>query len=62
MTVAQLVKQDPDQLYAKLSALSHDRIDPCMHDVFSATIHQARTGEALAWWAFSAARKQRAKT
>jgi len=56
-TIEQLAKQDADQLYARLSSISKDRVDPCVHDVFSATIHQARTGEALPWWHFSAARK-----
>ena len=60
-TVQQLATQNPDQLYAQLSALSKDRVDPCVHDVFSATIHQARTGESLPWWRFSAARKRRQK-
>lgn len=60
-TVGQLAKQDADQLYARLSFLSKGRVDPCVHDVFSATIHQARTGEALPWWSFSAARKLRQK-
>ena len=59
--VQQLAQQDADQLYAQLSALSKDRVDPCVHDVISATIHQARTGEALPWWSFSAARKLRQK-
>lgn len=58
-TTQQLANQNADQLYARLSGLSKDRVDPCVHDVFSATIHQARTGEALPWWSFSAARKQR---
>lgn len=60
-TVQQLANQDADQLYTQLSALSNDRVDPCVHDVFSATILQARTGEALPWWSFSAARKLRQK-
>ena len=58
-TIAELAKQDADDLFAQLSALSEGRVDPCVHDVFSATIHQARIGEALPWWHFSAARKRR---
>lgn len=58
-TIAQLAKQDADQLYGQLCSIIKDRVDPCVHDVFSATIHQAQTGEALLWWKFSAARKQR---
>ena len=58
-TVAELAGQDADQLYDRLCNLSGTRQDPCVHDVFSAAIHQARTGEALDWWAFTAARKAR---
>jgi hypothetical protein len=32
-----------------------------VHDVLSATINQARTGDALPWWHFSDARKRRQK-
>ena len=60
-TIEQLAKQDADQLYGRISLISKDRVDPCVHDVFSATIHQARTGEALPWWDFTAARKLRQK-
>jgi Pathogenicity locus len=31
--------------------------DPCVYDVFAAAIHQARTGEAKNWWAFTGERK-----
>jgi Pathogenicity locus len=58
-TVEQLAAEDADRLYDRLCALTNRRHDPCVHDVFSATIHQARTGEALDWWAFTPARKAR---
>ena len=58
-TIEQLAEQDADQLYDQLNSISKDRVDPCVHDVFSATIHQARNGEALPWWSFSAARNLR---
>jgi len=57
--VADLVAQDADALYLRLCKLTHARHDPCVHDTFAAAIHQARTGEALAWWAFTPARKER---
>lgn len=60
-TVEQLAEQDADDLYFKLSATLGERVDPCVHDVFTATIHQAQTGEAFSWWHFSDARKQRQK-
>lgn len=60
-TVEQLAEEDADHLFGTLSATRGERVDPCVHDVFSATIHQARTGEALPWWHFSGARKRRQK-
>lgn len=56
---AELAACDPDDLYMKLCARTGQRHDPCVHDVFAATIHQARTGEALNWWAFTPARRER---
>jgi len=60
-TVAELAARDADTLYLELGAITGTRPDPCVHDTFAAAIHQARTGEALPWWAFTAARKQRQK-
>jgi Pathogenicity locus len=56
-TVVQLGECEADTLYNELQIRSGQRQDPCVWDVFAATIHQARTGEALNWWAFTAERK-----
>ena len=58
-TVAELAAQDPDALYRRLRRVTGARPDPCVHDVFSAAIHEARTGEARDWWTFTPARKLR---
>lgn len=58
-TVAQLARCDADRLYARIQRLTNTRHDPCVGDTFAAAIHQARTGEALPWWAFSRVRKLR---
>ncbi len=58
-TVAQLSICDPDYLHTTLEKRTGVRQDPCVWDVFAATIHQARTGEAKNWWAFTAIRKAR---
>jgi hypothetical protein len=58
-TVGELAPCDADTLYADLCQRTGFRHDPCVHDVFAAAIHQAKTGEALNWWAFTAARKSR---
>ena len=57
--VPQLAKQNADVLYTKLCILTGGRHDPCVHDTFAAAIHQAKTGEALNWWAFTPLRKAR---
>lgn len=60
-TVSQLAQQNADELYTRLSKLTGGRHDPCVHDTFAAAIHQAKTGEALNWWAFTPMRKERQK-
>ena len=58
-TLAHLAAQDADRLYLRLCEQTACRHDPCVHDVFAATIHQARTGEAVNWWNYTPARKLR---
>jgi thioesterase domain-containing protein len=58
-TVAELALQDADTLYLRLNALTRQRHDPCVWDVFAAAIHQARTGEAKPWWVWTPDRKRR---
>ncbi|KXV71942.1 helix-hairpin-helix domain-containing protein [Acetobacter cerevisiae] len=58
-TVEQLAEREPDALYLALCQKTLQRHDPCVHDVFAAAIHQARTGEALNWWRFTPDRKIR---
>jgi hypothetical protein len=58
-SVSQLAEQKVDELYTRLSLITGSRQDPCVHDTFAAAIHQAKTGEALNWWAFTALRKER---
>lgn len=52
-TLAELAASDPDVLHQALERATGKRQDPCVRDVFAATIHQARTGEALDWWHFT---------
>lgn len=51
--------RDADSLYVTLCRLTQTRQDPCVHDVFTAAIHQVKTGQALDWWFFTPARKAR---
>ncbi len=58
-SVEHLSACDPDILFAELQKRSGVRQDPCVWDVFAATIHQARTGEPKNWWHFTPIRKER---
>ncbi len=56
-SVAQLATCKPENLYHDLQRLTGIRQDPCVYDVFAAAVHQAQTGEAKNWWAFTGERK-----
>lgn len=58
-SVAQLADESADELYLALCDHKGERVDPCAHDLITAAIHQARTGEPRDWWEFSAERKAR---
>ncbi len=58
-TVGELATKDADALYVQLCEITRQRHDPCVHDVFTAAIHQAKTGEAVNWWNYTPARKLR---
>lgn len=59
-SVAQLACCTPDALYTRIQEITGSGHDPCVWDTFAAAIHQAKTGEALPWWAFTKVRKARA--
>jgi nucleotidyltransferase/DNA polymerase involved in DNA repair len=58
-TVSELATTDADTLYVRLCETTQQRHDPCVHDVFTAAIHQAKTGEAVNWWVYTPSRKSR---
>jgi hypothetical protein len=58
-SVADLAKQEPDELYLRLCQQTKSRQDPCVWDTFAAAIHFAKTGEAKKWWDYSEDRKKR---
>ncbi|MBL8764019.1 MAG: helix-hairpin-helix domain-containing protein [Phycisphaerae bacterium] len=57
-SIAQLARRDPLALYRALCRKTGQRHDPCVIDVFMATIAQARGGAPKPWWTFTARRKQ----
>lgn len=60
-SVAQLAKQDPKKLYARLERLTGQHQDPCVLDTFQAAVAQARNprlpAEQCQWWYWSRKRK-----
>ncbi len=64
-TVAQLAKQDPGRMYAKMERATGKRQDPCVLDTFCAAVAQARNprlaAEKCQWWWWSRKRKKRRK-
>ena len=58
-SIDNLAKQDPDALYRRLQRRIGKACDPCLHDTFSAIIHEAQTGERTPWFAWTAKRKRR---
>jgi len=61
-SVAQLARQNPERMYARLSRLTEQRQDPCVLDVFDAAVAQARNPrlavEKCQWWYWSKKRKK----
>jgi len=60
--LGQLAREEPDDLYRRLCTLTGQRQDPCVLDVFSAAVAQARDPELppeqCQWWYWSRQRKQ----
>jgi nucleotidyltransferase/DNA polymerase involved in DNA repair len=64
-TVAQLARQDPERMYAKLGRVARQHQDICVLDVFRAAVAQARNPrlavDKCQWWWWSEKRKKRSK-
>ncbi len=62
-SVKQLARQNPQRLFEKLCRMTGQAQDPCVLDVFSAAVAQARNprlpAEQCQWWYWSRARKAR---
>lgn len=64
-TVEQLAEEDPRELYDRLCAITGQRQDPCVLDVFHCAVAQARNprlpAEQRNWWYWSRKRKAAAQ-
>lgn len=58
-SIQELSKANPDELYARLQHKTGRAHDPCVWDIFSAIIHEAKTGEKTRWWSWTSVRKKR---
>jgi hypothetical protein len=54
----QLKGRDPFELYERLCRKTGRRHDPCLLDVFIATVRFVEGAPALPWWHYTAERKQ----
>lgn len=54
----QLKGRDPFILYDSLCRITGRRQDPCMIDVFLATVRHVEGAPALPWWHYTAERKR----
>jgi Pathogenicity locus len=63
-SVAQLAREEPEDLYKRLCLITGQRQDPCVLDVFCAAVAQARNPELppakCQWWYWSRERKRAA--
>src|SRR5258705_9846631 len=61
-SVAQLARQNPQQLYAKLGRVARQHQDICVLDTFCAAVAQAKNprlpAEKCEWWDWSRKRKE----
>ena len=53
-----LIGKEPFELYDKLCAISGERHDPCVIDIFMSVVHFMEGGEPLPWWSFTDERKK----
>lgn len=58
-SIKELAAADPDDLYIQIQLITGHKHDPCVWDVFSAIIHEARTGIKKPWWEWTPIRKKR---
>lgn len=57
-TPEQLKGCDPWELYDRLCRITGQRHDPCLLDVFIATVRFVEGAPALPWWHYTAERKR----
>ncbi|WP_416306264.1 helix-hairpin-helix domain-containing protein [Neptunicella sp. SCSIO 80796] len=55
---AELIGQDPYQLYQQLSTITGVRQDPCVLDTYMAAVDYMQGGSAKKWWEFTKLRKK----
>ena len=56
---ADLVGEQPDELYRSLSAATRTRQDPCVLDVFISAVRFMEGAPPRPWWHYTAERKRR---
>ena len=59
--IKQLSNKNPDDMFQELQKITSKKHDICSLDVFSAIVHEAKTGEKTPWWQWSKVRKSKIK-
>lgn len=57
-TAADLIGQEPFELYTRLCKITGVRHDPCVLDLLMSVVSFMAGGPALPWWAFTQERKR----
>ena len=55
---AELIGQNPYQMYQDLCDIAQKRYDPCLIDVFISAVKYMEGGPVKKWWEFTAERKK----
>ena len=58
----QLIGRDPYILYNELCTITHKKYDPCVIDIFIATVRYMKGESPQKWWKFTAERKRKLGT
>ena len=60
-SIKQLSNKNPEDMFEELQRITAKKQDICSLDVFSAIVHEAKTGEKTPWWQWSKVRKSKKK-
>jgi len=57
-SIAELARQDPEEMFVQLEEITGRKQNICMLDLFRAIVHEAQTGERRSWSYYSRLRRE----